>query len=384
MVKKLTTEEFVHRARLVHGDKYDYSKTIYVNSNTEVVITCKRHGDFKMLPYNHVKLGCDCQECAGTLRWSNELLEKRGREKYGERFDYSMSDVNGKDGVIKIKCNVCGTVFKSTPHNHIGGLQGGCPTCRYKYVADAEKIPFNEFVRRARETHGDRYSYNKETYIDISSKTTITCKKHGDFEQYAIIHVNGCGCDYCARELVGASLMLNTDIFKQRAKEKYGDAFDLSETVYNGWDKNVTIKCNTCGESFEQKPNNFLRGFGCPNCNSSYGESTVKVFLWKYKINFTQQYAINNENVLCTNKKIYVDFYLPDQNTFIEFNGEQHYKPIEFWGGENAFEKQQIRDNALRQYCKEHKIKLIEIPYSQMSNIEDILTKELKIHKTKT
>ena len=377
MVRKLTTEEFVHRARLVHGDKYDYSKTIYVNSKTEVVITCKKHGDFKMLPYNHVRLGCDCQECAGTLRWSKELLEKRGREKYGNRFDYSMSDVNGKDGVIKIKCNICGTVFESTPHHHIGGLQGGCPTCRYKYVADAEKIPFNEFVRRARETHGDKYSYNKETYTDISSKTTITCKTHGDFEQYAIIHVNGCGCDYCARELVRESRMLNTDIFVRRAKDKYGDRFDLTDTVYKGWDKNVTIKCNTCGEYFEQKPNNFLRGFGCPNCNLSNGETIIKKFLEDCSINFKQQYALPNEDLFCSNKKLFVDFFLPDLNTIIEFNGDQHYRPVEMWGGKEQFEKQQRRDNAVRSYCEDHNITLIEIPYKDMANIEKILSKEL-------
>ena len=384
MVKKLTTEEFVRRARKVHGDKYDYSKTVYVNSNTEVVITCKKHGDFKMLPYNHVKLGCDCQECSGTLRWSKELLEKRGREKYGERFDYSMSNVNGKDGVIKIKCNVCGTIFESTPHNHIGGLQGGCPTCRYNYVAESERIPFKDFVARSKHVHGDKYSYHEDTYKDIRSKTIITCDKHGDFEQYAIVHVNGSGCPYCANELVGASLMLNTDIFKQRVKEKYGDAFDLSETIYNGWDKKVTIKCNTCGESFEQRPNDFLRGFGCPNCNASYGESTIKIFLKKYKINFKQQYTINNEDLFCSNKKLFVDFFLPDHNTIIEFNGDQHYKPIEMWGGKEQFEKQQRRDDAVRSYCREHKITLIEIPYKDIGNIEDILTKELKINKNKT
>ena len=382
--KGLTTEDFIKNAREVHGDRYDYSKTVYTKAKDEVVITCKEHGDFKMLPYNHVTLGCNCPECSGVAKVTEGMFLKRAKEKYGDKYDYSLACFVNNETEIKIRCNACGTIFKQTPNNHIQGLQGGCPTCRYKYVADAEKIPFDEFVRRAIEAHGDKYSYHEETYTNISSKTIITCKNHGDFEQYAIVHVNGSGCPYCADELVGASLMLNTDIFKQRVKEKYGDAFDLSETIYNGWDKKVTIKCNTCGESFEQRPNDFLRGFGCPNCNASYGESTIKVFLEKYKINFIKQYAINNENLFCTNKKIYVDFYLPDHNTFIEFNGNQHYKPIEFWGGENAFEKQQIRDNALRQYCKEHKIKLIEIPYSQMSNIEEILTEKLKIHKTKT
>lgn len=375
----LTTEDFIKEARAVHGDRYDYSKTVYIKAKQEVVITCREHGDFKMLPYSHVKLGCNCPECAGRTPWTKELLEKRGREKYGNRFDYSMSNVNGKDGVIKIKCNICGTVFESTPHNHIGGLQGGCPTCRYNYVAESNKIPFNEFVRRAKEEHGDKYSYHEETYTNISSKTTITCKKHGDFEQYAIAHVNGCGCDYCARESIGESLMLNTDIFRQRAKDKYGDRFDLTDTIYNGWDKNVTIKCNTCGEYFEQMPNNFLRGFGCPNCNLSNGETKIKFFLEDCNINFKQQYALPNEVLFCSNKNLFVDFFLPDHNTIIEYNGQQHYKPIGFFGGKERYVQQVERDNSLRQYCKEHKIKLIEIPYTDFDNIENILKKELNI-----
>jgi hypothetical protein len=72
---------------------------------------------------------------------------------------------------------------------------------------------------------------------------------------------------------------------------------------------------------------------------------------------------------------------LPSNNIIIEYNGIQHYKQKEYFGGDNALEQQQERDMALRQYCKEHKIKLIEIPYTEYDNIEEILTKELNIKK---
>lgn len=379
--KGLTTEDFIKEAREVHGDRYDYSKTVYTKANKEVVITCREHGDFKMLPYNHVSVGCNCPECSNVAKLTEERFLKRAHEKFGNRFDYSLVNYINSDVEIKIRCNSCGTIFPQTPNNHLQSLQGGCPTCRYKYVADAEKIPFDEFVKRARKAHGDKYAYHEETYTDISSKTTITCKKHGDFEQYAITHVNGCGCDKCANEAIGKSLMLNTDIFRQRVKERYGDRFDLTDTVYKGWDENVTIKCNTCGEYFEQRPNNFLRGSGCPNCNLSYGETKIKFFLEDCNIDFKQHYALPNEDLFCSNKKLFVDFFLPDLNTIIEFNGDQHYRPVEIWGGKEQFEKQQRRDNAVRSYCEEHKITLIEIPYKDMANIENILSKELNIKK---
>jgi hypothetical protein len=146
--KGLTTEDFIKEARAVHGDRYDYSKTVYTKANQEVVITCKEHGDFKMLPYNHVTLGCNCQECSNVAKITEERFLKRAVEKFGNRFDYSLDSYVNSQTEIRIKCNSCGTIFKQTPNNHLQSLQGGCPTCRYKYVADAEKIPFDEFVRR--------------------------------------------------------------------------------------------------------------------------------------------------------------------------------------------------------------------------------------------
>ena len=75
---------------------------------------------------------------------------------------------------------------------------------------------------------------------------------------------------------------------------------------------------------------------------------------------------------------MFADFYLPSKNVIIEFNGAQHYKIVDYFGGKSTFERQQNRDFALRQYCKEHKIKIIEIPYTEYDNIESILEKELK------
>lgn len=68
---------------------------------------------------------------------------------------------------------------------------------------------------------------------------------------------------------------------------------------------------------------------------------------------------------------------MPEENTVIEFHGEQHYRPVAWFGGEKSFKQQMWRDSALRQYCNEHGIKLIEIPYTEFDNIESVLTKEL-------
>ena len=93
--------------------------------------------------------------------------------------------------------------------------------------------------------------------------------------------------------------------------------------------------------------------------------------------------VIQNENIFCENKCFKVDFFIPSRNIVIEYNGIQHYKEVGFFGGDKVFEKQQERDMALRQYCKEHGIKLIEIPYWENNNIENVLDGEMGIIKNK-
>lgn len=110
-------------------------------------------------------------------------------------------------------------------------------------------------------------------------------------------------------------------------------------------------------------------------CKHSLGEEKVLSFLKRNHIEFKPQYKLFNESFLCDNKYLFVDFYLPKHNIIIEFNGEQHYKPIEWFGGQERFEQQQERDMALKQYCHKHKIKLIEISYKDIDNIDKILNK---------
>lgn len=96
---------------------------------------------------------------------------------------------------------------------------------------------------------------------------------------------------------------------------------------------------------------------GCPKCSKSKGEKYVEILLKNNNIQYLDQYKFEDL------PHIIVDFYIPSKNCVIEYNGRQHYMPIEHFGGQLKFEKQQIRDNNLRNYCKINKINLIEIPY---------------------
>jgi hypothetical protein len=151
----------------------------------------------------------------------------------------------------------------------------------------------------------------------------------------------------------------------------------INETNYINTKHKVPILCQKHGVFF-QTPNNHLQGAGCPHCLRSLGEEKVAAFLDAHNIEYKTQYKFNNDILFCGNRFFKADFYLPNHNIVIEYNGQQHYKDVIIFS-ERTLEEQKERDFALRQYCKEHKITLIEIPYWDYDNIDEILKRNLKI-----
>lgn len=140
--------------------------------------------------------------------------------------------------------------------------------------------------------------------------------------------------------------------------------------------------CLNCNEYFYNTWCCIKNGQECTNCSEkSKGESKVKNFLHNYNIDYIRQFSFLN----CRGKKkpLPFDFYLPDYNICIEYQGIQHYKPIEHFGGEEQFKLQQKLDQIKRDYCKKNNIKLIEIPYWYFNNIEEILKNELNLNDIK-
>lgn len=124
-MKKVTTEDFIKKAREIHGDRYDYSKVNYVNNETPVCIICPEHGEFWQTPYNHVK-GCGCQKCAGVNKSNTEEFVKKAKEIHGDRYDYSNVNYTNSHTVVQIMCPEHGE-FLQQPTNHLRGC--GCPYC---------------------------------------------------------------------------------------------------------------------------------------------------------------------------------------------------------------------------------------------------------------
>lgn len=118
----------------------------------------------------------------------------------------------------------------------------------------------------------------------------------------------------------------------------------------------------------------FKNGTRCPFCRESKGEKDILKYLDKHDIKYIRQYRYED----CKDTRtLPFDFYLPDYNTCIEYDGELHYKTIDFYGGDEELKKQQCRDNIKTHYCKNNNIKLIRIPYWELKNINKILSENL-------
>jgi hypothetical protein len=197
-----TTDSFVEKCKALHGDRYDYSKTIYgINSKTRVIIICRIHGAFEQQPSNHLS-GKGCDKCARKVRratygpptlTTSEFILK-ARLKHGEMYNYSMVNYKNARTLVDILCPVHG-LFTQSPSHH---LKGGCYQCARMLVGKKNKVSQDEFVERATEAHQGKYDYSETVYIHSSKKITIKCPDHGVFKQTASSHLDGRGCNKCA------------------------------------------------------------------------------------------------------------------------------------------------------------------------------------------
>lgn len=287
MKDKIKNLSFIEKAKQVHGEKYDYSKVIYTNNRNKIQIICPTHGEFNQRPCNHL-LGRGCHKC------KNEVIAKS-----------------------KTKTKI-------------------------------------DFLTEVKKIHGDKYDYSKTEYVNTKNKVTIICLKHGEFKQLPDNHLKGKGCPMCNGK------NKTTDLIIQDFITIHGDKYDYQKVIYSGIKNKVVINCPIHG-LFKQSPEEHLKGCGCPICKESKGEKQIRKILIDKQINYIPQHKFKNcKNIL----ELPFDFYLPEHNICIEFQGIQHFKPVSFFGGINKFKKTIANDEVKRQYCINNNIKLITINYN--------------------
>lgn len=296
MGRLLTVDEFITKSRNKHGDKYDYSKVLYKGQKPKVIIICSTHGDFIQSPSDHLQ-GNGCQQCC----------------------------------------------VKNT-----------------RYTQD-------EFITLAKAIHNNKYDYSKLVYKNKQTKVIIGCSIHGDFQQRANDHTRGIGCIRCGNIKWTLEALIEKGAQIHKSKYTYKSVDNIARTII--------LECKTHGE-FIQSIQSHISGSGCSKCYRSKGEEAVAEVLeennFSYKTQKTFPKCINP----LTNRKLKFDFFVPDKNLLIEYDGPQHFKPTHtkgFYYTKEIVEVVQAKDKVKDDFALLHGYALLRIPYKCIKQTKEIV-----------
>lgn len=201
--RRLKYEDFINRAKNIHGEIYTYDKNSFINGNTHIKIICKIHGEFSQKPNKHLS-GQGCPFCgvlksAESRRKTTSQFITESKIVHGDRYDYSLSEYVNDTTNVKIICKQHG-LFEQLPFVHLNSVHG-CPQCYNEISGDKFRLSNEDFIKRAIEKYGDRYDYSKVEYISNSKEVEIICKIHGSFMQRPYVHMYSIhGCPECYNE----------------------------------------------------------------------------------------------------------------------------------------------------------------------------------------
>ena len=200
--KKDTTEKFIEKATVVHGDRYDYSLVDYKSSYEDVMLICKKHGEFKQRPNNHLN-GANCFKCGKEEMGEKQRIEKeqffsKVREVHNNFYSYDEDTFTYTKNKIKIICPKHG-VFEQKAHLHKKGH--GCLKCAGDKIGIKQTRDGDSVLIEANKVHNSKYDYSLFEYKTSKDKSLVICKKHGVFEQNVTNHLQGAGCPKCVNRI---------------------------------------------------------------------------------------------------------------------------------------------------------------------------------------
>jgi very-short-patch-repair endonuclease len=346
---------------------------LYRNNKSKLKLRCNiDNHEWSVTYYCFINIKNGCPRCAGQVIYEKEAIEKvKNRTKeinasLRETFIY-----NGSSTRIKLKCNLDNYEWETTYSNFINS-KTGCFKCS-KHVLFKDEIEKN-INRRLKEVNASL----RKPYIHENNKSKIKLRCNVDGHEWDATYINfinnNKGCAYCAKVLKLTQSDAEKRVEKQCEKMrcKLLKPFIYSKTSTT----EIILKCDICGYEWSVIYNNFMsRESGCPSCKESRGEKIISEILNDKNIKHSRQKKFENCKFL---SHLPFDFYLPDYNICIEYDGIQHFKSFDFFGGNEKLIERQKKDKIKDDYCLKNKINLIRISYNDINNIENILNNYLR------
>lgn len=402
MSKILPILFFVERGDIALKFSYSQVKEFIENNSN-----CKLISDSYKNDATPLELECECGNLFNTTfnafkfknkRQCNECGRKSSRNK--QRISYTViknyievesglgtklltkeEDYKNTKTPIRIQCS-CGNIFSRSFENYKKGT-GLCEKCIQQIQAEKFKFTYEfvkEFIEKVSNSGciliSDKYKNNTE-------KLTIKCACGSEFKTTfaSFMHGNKRQCNACGYRNDGIAKRKTHEEFIKNIFELVGNEYTVL-SQYSGADNKILIRHNSKECDFYEyyvTPHKFLNGRRCPKCQQSNGEKIIRNWLDRNNINYSMQYKFKD----CKNiKPLPFDFAIFDRQNnlicLIEYQGEQHFRPVEIFGGEESFKITKENDLKKKQYCKDNNITLIEIPYTDLKNITIILEKLIK------
>ena len=283
------------------------------------------------------------------IRLTNDDYDKLITDKTLIRID----DYINTNTKILHKCKICDNIFTIVPKTVLNGSKCKCQRKRiYK-----SRFSNEEYLKRIIETN----YISLEEYKGANIKIKHQCKKCGDIKESKPSHImNNIGCKSC-------DLIKSEKSYKEKILDRNLNVIEK----YKGSKSKILHKCDICNNEWLARPNDISFGVGCPNCSSSKGEKVIGSYLKRMGIEY------ESEKVFKDLPSHRFDFYIEDLNIIVEFDGIQHFEPVEFFGGEESFEVIKKNDSIKNDYCEISNIKLIRISYKEFDIIENIIKRIL-------
>lgn len=374
MTPMMSTDEFKNKVHSCNPNLEVLSE--YKGIRSKVLRRCKVCGDTREVTARTLLSGRKCISCVAAER-------AKGLRKTHSQFVDELRQINcdieilteytTNDNPVLCRCSIDKTEWQALPHTLLQGH--GCPECgrQRNVIASRHRMSHDEFVANVAARFCNVKVLSK--YKSAAQKVNYACADCGyewTADPYSILQPHAKGCPKCAGRIV-----VDLDTFLDRLKT--ANEFVRYVSGYSSISRHATFECVKCGHQWSAYPHNVLRGRCCPKCNLSNGAKRIAAYLQKHQYTFIQEQRFDE----CRDQRpLPFDFFLPDHNIAIEYDGEQHFEPVRFGecSVDKATEKFKLahkHDNIKDEFCKNNGITLIRIPYTDFDKIEDILDKHI-------
>lgn len=358
MGKKLSDEDFKGMVEKQVGEEYCFLEK-YKTTDTKILVKHQECGNtYKVTPYHFLKRKQRCPKCNKYRKRTPKVFEKEFCKALGNEYEL-LSEYKGAKENITVRHKKCGTVYEQIASE--AKLGKGCLKCAQKtFIGNRAKTP-HYFRKEFNDIADGEYELLSE-YKGDSEKVKIKHKKCGN------VYMANAGAFLCGRRCPKCAIVKRSESQKW-THEKFLEVVNVSSDFgyivlsnYINYSTKIKIMHKKCGHTYMVAPKDFISGRRCPRCRSSKGEEFIYSYLKENRYKFECQYKMEG----CKSKRFLpFDFsvFLDEKIILIEYQGVQHYKPIDFFGGKKTFIERLCHDEIKKDFCEKNNIELIEIPY---------------------